>query len=344
MPDISEYVMLGTRYTLPVLALWVLMRCIGSMLREKYEPETWAWLTYPDGARRTINHWECIIGRSNLSDVKLSEPEVSRVHAALQRDAAGEWTLSDLRSRGGTFINGEEIDQLATVENGDTFSFAGDELDFHIVGAHERLRLEKGRTAPGHFIGPGVTLLVLTLFQAFLTLEFTVTADSQYLQAICMGFLALMVTQWFCYLLMRSIRRTGFEAETIAFFLTTLGMSIAASSTPEDMFKQTVLMLIGVVLFFILGWWLRDLRRVKAVRLLAAVAAIGLLSLNLLASEAVFGAKNWLTIAGISLQPSELVKVVYIYTGSATLDRLFERRNLFAFITFSAICVIVFSL
>ena len=344
MPDISEYVMQGTRYALPFLALWLLMRCIRSMLREQYEPETWAWLIYPDGARRPLNHWECIIGRANSSDVKLSEPEVSRVHAALQRDASGEWTLSDLRSHGGTFINGREIDQLETVEDGDMLSFAGAELSFQLVGAEERVRLEKRRTAPGRFVGPGVTLLILTLFQAFLTLEFTVTADTEHLQGICMGFFALIVTQWFCYMLMRSIRRTGFEPETIAFFLTTLGMAVAASSTPDEMFKQTVLMLIGVALFFFLGWWLRDLGRVKAVRLLAAVAAVGLLALNLVASEAIFGAKNWLTIAGVSLQPSELVKVVYIYTGAATLDRLFARRNLFVFISFSAVCVIALAL
>lgn len=66
--------------------------------------------------------------------------------------------------------------------------------------------------------------------------------------------------------------------------------------------------------------------------------------MNVVFSEAVFGAKNWLSIAGVSFQPSELVKVLYIYTGAATLDRLFARRNLFVFIVFSAICVIALAL
>ena len=67
--------------------------------------------------------------------------------------------------------------------------------------------------------------------------------------------------------------------------------------------------------------------------------ALGFLALNLIAGETTNGATNWLSIGGITLQPSEFVKVAYIYTGAATLDRLFRGRNLFLFIAFSAICV-----
>ena len=69
------------------------------------------------------------------------------------------------------------------------------------------------------------------------------------------------------------------------------------------------------------------------------MAALGFLALNLIAGETTNGATNWLSIGGFTLQPSEFVKVAYIYTGAATLDRLFRGRNLFLFIAFSAICV-----
>ena len=140
------------------------------------------------------------------------------------------------------------------------------------------------------------------------------------------------------------MRRTGCEPETLAFCLTTLGTAVCATATPEDMFKQTVFIILGVALYFFLGAWLRSLERVKASRFLAAAAALGLLAVNVVFSEAVFGARNWLEIAGVSFQPSELVKVLYIYTGAATLDRLFARRNLFVFIVFSAVCVIALAL
>ena len=110
-----------------------------------------------------------------------------------------------------------------------------------------------------------------------------------------------MVTEWFCYLVTRSVRRTGFEPETLAFFLTTLGTAVCATATPEDMFKQTVFIILGVALYFFLGAWLRSLERVKASRFLAAAAALGLLAVNVVFSEAVFGARNWLEIAGRQL-------------------------------------------
>ena len=304
IPDLTEYIMTGTKYLLPILALWILLRCIRSMLREKYEPETWAYLLDEDGAALPVCHWESIIGRAPSSDVVIDMPGVSKLHASLQRDGDGDWTLSDLRSREGTYVNGDEIDILEPVEDGDTLEFGDAVMTFREIDAEERAALERRRNAPGRFIGPGITLLILSIFQAFLTLEFTVTAEEEYLFPICLGFFALMVMEWFCYLVTRSVRRTGFEPETLAFFLTTLGTAVCATGTPEDMFKQTIFIILGVALYFFLGAWLRSLERVKASRFLAAAAALGLLAVNVVFSEAVFGAKNWLSIAGVSFQPS----------------------------------------
>lgn len=103
----------------------------------------------------------------------------------------------------------------------------------------------------------------MTVFQAFLTLEHSVTADSDHVLIIVLRFAALILIEWFCYFAMRSIRRTGFEVETLAFFLTTLGLSVVATSAPDDMYKEVVLIIAGVVLFFMTGWWLRDLERTK---------------------------------------------------------------------------------
>jgi len=105
------------------------------------------------------------------------------------------------------------------------------------------------------------------------------------------------------------------------------------------MLKAALLLVLGVMVFALLGWWLRDLRRVKLLRWPMAFAAAAFLCVNLVLSERIFGAKNWLSIGGVMLQPSELVKVAYVYVGAATIDRLFRRRNLLLFIGFSAFIV-----
>ncbi len=161
---------------------------------------------------------------------------------------------------------------------------------------------------------------------------------------ITLAFVSVMVLEWFCFTALRVINKSGFEIETLAFFLTTLGVSVAATSTPEDMYKQAVLVFASVFLFLLLGWWLRNLKRTASARIPFALLALGLLGLNMFAGISVFGAKNWLTIAGYSFQPSEFVKVFYVYVGASTLDRLYMKRNLYVFVGFSAVCVLALAL
>ncbi len=334
-----------TRYILPVLAVWVVCRCLRSMLSEKYDPEVWGHLIFPDTSAAPLPHWECLIGRSKSSDIVVNSPDISRIHAVLIRNDKGVWRIYDMASRGGVYVNREKVPARGMeIKNGDRIRLASVTLGFADVTESEVRTVTEGRTSAGAIINPGATLLLLSLFQAIMALQYCFSASDEWLTITCLAFFALLIIEWFCYLFMRSLGRTGFEVEIIAFFLTTLGISVVATSAPEELTKTILLTIVGVVLFFVLGWWLRDLRRAKALRWPATIAAVGLLAVNLVMSEYVFGAKNWLYIGGISLQPSELVKVLYIYAGAATLDRLFARRNLFMFIAFSAVCVIALAL
>ena len=347
MDALTPYILAAARYVLPVLALWVLARCVRSMLREKYEPEVWGYVLDGDGDKVfPLTHWENLLGRAKSADVSLSDPSVSRVHAVLIRNDKGLWRLYDTFSKGGAWVNAKnaEDEEGAAVRSGDTLALADKELVFEDISPAKRAELEKDRTPAGRNIGPGLTLLGLTVFQAFLALEHSVTADADHMLIVVLGFAALILIEWFCYFAMRSIRRTGFEVETLAFFLTTLGLSVVATSAPDDMYKDVILIIAGVVLFFITGWWLRDLERTKKARVAVALLALVLLALNLVIGKISGGARNWISLGGFTIQPSELVKVAYIYVGAATLDRLFRTRNLIVFIAFSAICVIALAL
>ena len=338
--DILSYIVYFSRFILPALAIWVLYRCMRSMLRERYEPEVWGYLSLDNGARVPIRHWECIIGRARSSDITINYPTVSRSHAALIRNDKSAWTLYDLDAKSGTFINGEPVGgDGQIIISGDRITLANVDVTFQSISEAERKSLSEQRTAPGRYIHPGATFFILTVFQAVLALQHLVFAQSDFELPVVLSFLALAITMWCYYLIMRSIRRTGFEIEAIAFFLSSLGLSVVASSSPDELTKQIVLTIAGILLFILLGWWLRDLARAKKLRWPVGFLALALLSINLLTSQEVFGARNWIYIAGFSIQPSEFVKIAYIYAGAATLDRLFTGRNLFLFIAFSAVCV-----
>lgn len=226
-----------------------------------------------------------------------------------------------------------------SVHTGDVIGIGRKKVVFEDIPASKRAELDSRREAAGYAIGPGLTLLGLTVFQAFLMLEQTANAAPENIRSIALGYSALALLEWFCYAIMRSVGRTGFEVETLAFFLSTIGLSVVASSAPEDILKEILLLIAGIALFFLLGWWLRDLERTKKYRFAVAALSLILLVLNLALSTVTNGARNWIEIGGFSIQPSELIKVAYIYVGAATLDRLFSTKNLIRYIIFSAICV-----
>ena len=331
--------MTWSKYALIALSLVIMLRCIRSMLSSGFEAETWATARFGRDSV-PVTHWENLIGRARSADIRIDREDVERIQAVLRRRDDGRWTIYDVFSRGGVSVNGEPVTaDGAEVESSAAVKVGGATLRLQDLGAARGSALDAQRTSAGKSVSPALTLFELTLFQLLLLFQHLVAAAGAHSLSITLGFAVLLLLEWFCYYAMRLIGRSGFEIETIAFYLTGLGLSVTASSAPQDMFKQTVLILLSFVLFLLLGLWLRDLRRTARTRLLVAALAVALLALSLATSDSLNGAKSWLSVAGFSFQPSELVKVAYIYVGAATLDRLYRRRNLLLFIVFSALCV-----
>ena len=331
--------MTWSKYAMIALSLVIMIRCIRSMLSAGFEAETWATARFGRDSV-PVTHWENLIGRARSADIRVEREDVDRIQAVLKRRDDGRWMVFDVFSRGGVSVNGEAVSAGgAEVESGDAVRVGGATMRLQDLGVAKGSALDAQRTSAGKSVSPALTLFELTLFELLLLFQHLFTAPEGQTLSVALGFAVLILLEWFCYYAMRLIGRSGFEVETIAFYLTSLGVSVTASAVPQDMFKQTVLILASFVMFLLLGLWLRDLRRTERTRLLVAALAVALLGLNLATSDTLNGAKSWLSVAGISFQPSELVKVAYIYVGAATLDRLYRRRNLIVFIVFSAICV-----
>ena len=321
-------------YLFPVLALGILIRCAVSLLTFRPEPEVWAWLTTPDGAHIPVTHWESLIGRGAGCDVQLGYPTVSRTHAVLTRYDDGSWTISDAHSKSGVFVNGRQT-ALSALRFGDVITMGG--VNFTLIPlTKEQERIQAGtRTRAGHAVHQVPTLLLLTLFQLLTAIQLILGGCDPALELTAFG--GLIGLEWALYLALRAFRRTGFEAETLAFFLCTMGLAVVSSSAPESLIKELLAIVAGVCVFLVVCWSLRDLERAKTVRYRAAVAGIGLLAFNLLFGVEKFGARNWIQLGGVSFQPSEFVKVCFIYVGASTLSRLMAKRNIVLFIAYSAV-------
>ncbi len=321
------------RYILPLAALLILWRCGRSLLAFRREPEVWAWLASPSGDRIPVTHWESLVGRAKSCDVVLDYPTISRRHAVLTRYDDGSWSVSDIGSKGGIRVNGADT-AMCAVGFGDVISLGG--VNFTLVPiTKEQERIQASvRTRAGKEVSPALTLMLLSLFQVLACLQLMLHVEQLGLVAGAFGM--LLAAQWALFLLMRLARRSGFDVETLAFFLTTMGICVVSSSSPSALKKEMLAIFAGIAVFLILGWFLRDLERAKKLRYVAAAAGIALLVFNVLFGIEKYGAKNWVEIGPVSFQPSELVKLCFVFAGASTLQRLMTRRNLLLYIVYSA--------
>ena len=327
------------RFLFPILALMILIRTIHSLLTVPCLPEVWAYLTLPNGAQEPLTHWENILGRGGNSDVILNYPVVSRQHAALIRREDDTWTAYDLGSKGGVTVNGRAVEKSAPVQYGDVIGLGGVETVLLPLSPEEKAQRRQRRRAYRP-VSPWLGLILLTVFQVLTAVQLTISEGENATAVIPLTFLLLTGVMWLYFLVLRACRQVGFEMETIAFFLSTLSLAVTASSNTGALLKQFLCVAMGLAGFLVLGIFLRDLDRAKKIRWLMAGAAMALAAVTLLPGVPTqYGAANWLTIAGVSVQPSELAKICYIFAGAATLERLFHKRNLGLFILLTGVCL-----
>ncbi len=332
------------RFIFPVLALAILVRCAISLLRFRKEPEIWGHIAFEDGSRLPVTHWENIIGRTRRNDIQLNFDNIYKQHAVLTRYDDGSWTIGDVGGRGGISINGEPITGLTEIGYGDLIDLNGLEVTLVPITDEEAAYVESCRTNPKHMMSPAVTLLLMSMFQFFSVMQLMIGCDATHWGSICGSFLALFLVMWGLFAFNKAMRRSGFEVETIAFFLCTMGLSIIASVDPAELSKTVISIVMGIVLFMVIGFCMRELDTAKKLRYIAAALGPLLLAATLVVGTDIYGSKSWIFIGGFSIQPSELVKISFVFAGASTLDRLMTKRNLFLFILYSGICCVLLAL
>ena len=331
------HVFLGAfRYVMPVLALILLIRCAWPLMTFRREPEIWAWLCMGQKKRLPITHWENVIGRSRHSDILIDFPTVSRNHAVLTRYDDGSWTISDAESKSGVLVNGRKV-SICALSPEDVITIGGIDMTLQPISRKQEARLAQLRTRAGTFADSLANVLLLSVFQILCMLAFLLEGSGKHGMDILLGFGGIMACQWVLLIFYGSIRRSSFEVETIAFFLSTMGMAAIMTVAPDEAVKQLVCVALGMLTFLAVGWSMRDLERAKIFRYLATAAGIGFLVITLVFGEEYYGAKNWLVIGGVSIQPSELSKVCFVYAGASAMDRIMKKRNLILFIGYSAV-------
>lgn len=191
-----------------------------------------------------------------------------------------------------------------------------------------------------HRLNNAFVLLLITIFQLISAAQTVFDSDGEIRQDIVFVFGAYIVIEWLWLIISRAaFKRKSFELELIGFFLTGIGLTVVASVFPGDLIKQFVAFLLGLTVFELILWFVADIKRIEWSSVPLAIASVALLALNLILAEATNGALNWITVFGISFQPSEFVKIAFIFVGASTLEKLQSTRSLLKYIVFSVVCI-----
>ncbi len=98
---------------------------VEAMLVERGGPEV--------GVKFALSEGMTVIGRADQCDVVMDDPGVSRQHAGIRGDA-NRYKISDLGSRNGTFVNGDQVgSEPRLLRNFDRIEFGGTTTPIHWV-------------------------------------------------------------------------------------------------------------------------------------------------------------------------------------------------------------------
>ena len=345
MTVIYDLAIVALRILMPVYAIIIVYQCYAAMRRRR-RPEKPLVTLYNTvtGQKLPVIFWENSIGRSKSSDIVVDDPAVSRNHCVLLRRASG-WYICDTGSKGGTYVNGEEavgrtrvlIDDVISVGNSQFQFLRGEDYD-------ENLRyswfFKKVNDKPA--MKSWKLMLLITLFHFFMCVEAVFWQDgtNKYSPLVLFGCLA--VAEWtFFFVSTKVLKRVSFELESLALFLTGVGVMLLVRQVERSAYVQLIAAVVGMALFCVIIKFMEDPDRTSSTKLRYGlmIAAVGLLGVSIVFGKITYGAANWIRIGGISIQPSEIVKIIYIFIGANTLDRLQTKKNLLEFIIFSAVCV-----
>lgn len=360
------------RWVFILLALFIVVKAIASLLRSRTPPEVFAYFNVRRGLvsndteisdfgdlteeeeepeyqferSMPVTHWENAVGRARSSDLVVQDPAVSRSHGTLGRDDQGVWRFKDLESGNGTYINGRKLKpgKSAVVKPGDEILIGSSICTIYPVSLEERRNNMDMRKRETFLLSPWLSLIMLSIFQLMTMAQLKFALAEKWSDQISVSFIALTLTMWIYVIGMRTMRRKGFEMEILAFFLCTLSLAVTSSKYPEAVLKQYMAILIGLILFVFMCAFLRNLDRSKAVKKYLYGLAVVALIINLVLAKSVFGANNWIVIGGVSVQPSEIIKLAFIWCGAASLDELLERKSTIIYTLFAGFCFVCLAL
>ena len=325
-----------------VLAAYILLIAIVSLLTTRATPEIWGYFMVEDGGNYPITHWENVIGRSKTADIRIPLRTISNNHALLVRRSEDKWMITDLGSSNGIKVNGYRLDpeKRYVISPGDMIEMGGTRSTITPPSIEETRNNRYMRRLDKEPVAPWKILLAITAFQMMTMVQLVLSMGNEITAGALISIAVLSIVMWAYTMIFNAMGRRGFEMEMIAFFLSTINLAVTASSDPGSVVKELIAILLGLALMIFMCVYMRDISRLRKVKPILIGLSVAALIINLIFGTAKYGATNWIRIGESgSIQPSELVKLAFIVIGAGTLEELYEKRNTIVYAAFSLFCL-----
>ncbi len=187
--------------------------------------------------------------------------------------------------------------------------------------------------------GALLALAILFLLSACALLSFREGSFNVAIAAYALGATLLMLLGYnLAAIIFRHIDRITL---VICFFLASVGLVMLARLNMDVAFRQLIFLVAGVVVMFITVAIIRRTQDFGKLNYLFMVMAVGLLLFSLVFGKSQGGAKNWVSIAGISFQPSEFAKILYIINAAYFFAQRRGKVATIAYVLYSGLCVVI---
>ncbi|MCI9543036.1 MAG: FtsW/RodA/SpoVE family cell cycle protein [Acutalibacter muris] len=336
---VAPTALLIIRIIVPLLAGYVSFRCYTSFKagQRRRDPVVML-LDESSGARFPVLYWENSVGRSRSCDICLPVAEVSRDHAVFMRREEG-WFVCDTGSKGGVLVNGRRISGPRLVRIGDSMTFGGVTLTLYNTSQLPEKKRRFQAFLRGQGANPFFLMLMATIAHLLMAVQASATSEG-FDPMLLLPEAGVLVLGWGLYAYSMVFQhRISFEIETAAYLLSGIGINLLAAADLGTARTQLIAMLMGIIMFCFLIWFMNDMDRVAKFRLPIGIGALCLFVLNLILGTTSFGSRNWIYIGPISLQPSEFIKIAFVFVGTSTLDRLQTKKNITEFLVFTGACI-----
>lgn len=182
-------------------------------------------------------------------------------------------------------------------------------------------------------------LILVTVFQILSAIP-VVFKDGAFNFTLFAVFGGYIAAEWSYLTINRLVTKNkSFELEIIAFLLSGISIVISASISNNFAVKQLFAVMLGLGAHIVILAVLRDTDMAMMLRVPVALAGVGLLGVNLVIAEVTNGTLNWIEVGGFSIQPSEIVKIAFVFVGAVTLDKLRSTKSLTKYLVFSVTCI-----